>query len=124
LQKISSDGHEASPRQVGVGHEGSPSPAAKQRSPASYGGIQVNFCKSPVCTNFGVTIAEKPKANSGTPNPYRLWGRAKLPGRQMQLRAAGLKGQEIARDAAWFGKRNRFFRRHHLLQKRRKRLNH
>lgn len=74
MQKISSDGHEASPRQVGCGHEGSPSRAAKQRSPASYGGIQVNFCKSPVCTNFGVTIAEKPKASSGTPNPYRLSG--------------------------------------------------
>lgn len=74
MQKISSDGHEASPRQVGGGHEGSPSRVAKQRSPASYGGIQVNFCKSPVCTNFGVTIAEKLKANSETPNPYRLSG--------------------------------------------------
>ena len=74
MQKISSDGHEASPRQVGGGHEGSPFRVAKQRSPASYGGIQVNFCKSPVCTNFGVTIAEKLKANSETPNPYRLSG--------------------------------------------------
>ena len=74
MQKKSSAGNEASLRQVGVGHETPPPRATKQRSPASYGGIQVNFCKSPFCTNFGVTIAEKPKANSGSPNPYRLSG--------------------------------------------------
>ena len=74
MQKKSSAGNEASLRQVGVEHETPPPRATKQRSPASYGGIQVNFCKSPACTNFGVTIAEKPKANSGTPNPYRLSG--------------------------------------------------
>ena len=44
----------------------------KLRSKARHGGIQVNFCKSQVCINFGVTISEKPKANSGAPNPYCL----------------------------------------------------
>lgn len=46
----------------------------RPRSPAVYAGIQVNFCKNPVCANFGVPIGEK--SAPGT-NPYRIAGAGK-----------------------------------------------
>lgn len=45
------------------------STAAKLRAPEPYAGIQVNFCKNPVCANFGVPIGEK---RARSTNPYRL----------------------------------------------------
>ena len=46
------------------------STAAKLRSPEPYGGIQVNFCKNPVCANFGVPISGEKRARLTA--PYRL----------------------------------------------------
>lgn len=49
-----------------------PSPeqtAPRPRSPAAYAGIQVNFCKNPVCANFGVPIGER---QARATNPYSI----------------------------------------------------
>lgn len=47
--------------------------AARSRIPPEADGIQVNFCKNPTCSNFGVpasqTVARGPDAKSN-PNPY------------------------------------------------------
>lgn len=49
---------------------GAETPAkAKLRSPEAHSGIQVNFCKNPVCANFGVPIGTKQARST---NPYRL----------------------------------------------------
>ena len=42
----------------------------RPRSPAAYAGIQVNFCKNPVCANFGVPISGEKRARLTA--PYRL----------------------------------------------------
>lgn len=43
--------------------------ARKQRSPAAHQGIQVNFCKNPICANFGSPVGDK---LSRSQNPYRI----------------------------------------------------
>ena len=43
--------------------------ARKQRSPAAHQGIQVNFCKNPICANFGSPVGDK---LSRAQNPYRI----------------------------------------------------
>lgn len=45
----------------------------KLRTPLEENGIQVNFCKSPTCTNFGIPASQlRPKRNPGQPNPYTV----------------------------------------------------
>ncbi|HCF4215530.1 TPA: IS1 family transposase [Pseudomonas aeruginosa] len=43
--------------------------ARKKRSPAAHQGIQVNFCKNPICANFGSPVGDK---LSRSQNPYRI----------------------------------------------------
>lgn len=41
------------------------SPAIKPRIPPEIGGIQVNFCKNPDCSNFGIPASQVPKKEKG-----------------------------------------------------------
>ncbi|MBW6476037.1 MAG: hypothetical protein K0A95_03060 [Chromatiales bacterium] len=41
------------------------SPDAKPRIPPEIGGIQVNFCKKPTCSNFGVPASQPPAQGKG-----------------------------------------------------------
>lgn len=58
------------------------------RIPAACGSVQVNFCKNPHCSNFGVPPVERPKWSrpaKGDPK-YKIHGTGKdLPGLKCQL---------------------------------------
>lgn len=42
------------------------------RIPPEHGGVQVNYCKSPVCSNYGVTAGQTAERRPGGTNPYTL----------------------------------------------------
>ena len=42
------------------------------RIPVEHGGIQVNYCKSPVCSNYGIAAGQKAERRPGGTNPYTL----------------------------------------------------
>jgi transposase-like protein len=42
------------------------------RIPIEHGGIQVNYCKSPVCSNYGIAAGQRAERRPGGTNPYTL----------------------------------------------------
>lgn len=42
------------------------------RIPVEHGGIQVNYCKSPVCSNYGIAAGQIAERRPGGTNPYTL----------------------------------------------------
>jgi transposase-like protein len=47
------------------------------RIPPEHGGVQVNYCKSPVCANYGIAAGQTAERRLGGTNPYTLDGSRK-----------------------------------------------
>ncbi|MDX3918411.1 hypothetical protein QYP08_04700, partial [Pseudomonas aeruginosa] len=69
MGKKSSQGQSIEPASQGVPPPSPEKSEPRPRSPAAYAGIQINFCKNPVCANFGIPVGERLKRSS---NPYRI----------------------------------------------------
>ena len=69
MGKKSSQGQSIEPASQGVPPPSPEKSEPRPRSPATYAGIQINFCKNPVCANFGIPVGEKLKRST---NPYRI----------------------------------------------------
>ena len=46
----------------------------KKRVPESYGGIQVNHCKNPLCVNFGVAVSQEKQSRGRYADQLRIDG--------------------------------------------------
>lgn len=52
---------------------------ALPRAPVEVAGVQINFCKNPLCENFGSPVPDTAQRGPGAQNPYRLVSATGIP---------------------------------------------